>query len=253
MYYYIMEPPRRGLSSWQEKIKTILGELGIAGEMVSPSSARTIEELTTLGIVKGYSTIVAVGSEKVANEVASAIIKHKETENSDSVLGFIPDDYESPLAELIGVKDFKEACNALKFRKLETADTILIEPNQYILTELKIEESKPFKIDMAFDSFKLNFPANRIVIKPGLDIEINDLSWQNQPVVGFFNWLVGKKEKDIYSSFFTAESLKLGINSNPQEVKVGGVTINKTPIVLKNMPKALKIIVTRDTIGNQSK
>ena len=42
MYYYIIEPPKGKIINRPEKIKDILGDLGIAGETVSPNAARSI-------------------------------------------------------------------------------------------------------------------------------------------------------------------------------------------------------------------
>src|SRR3989304_6363352 len=120
--------------------KDLSGDLGIAGEAVSPSAARTIEELTHLGVVKGYSTIVACGSEMLVNKVITVLATEKMAK--ETVLGIIPDDFNSLLAERLGLKDIFSACNALKYRKLETINLCLIEPNKYFLTEAIIESPR---------------------------------------------------------------------------------------------------------------
>ena len=236
---------------WQEKIKNTLGDLGIAGETVTPTPARTIEELTHLGIVKGYSTIVAVGSEKLVNTVATAIIDHKET--SDVVLGVVPEDISSLIAKKIGISDgvsnSKNACQTLKFRKLSTFDVALIEPNHYFITEAVIESSKTVQAYLSTPQIKALVSFNKITIRPGLEIEIHDNSGKNNGG-RFFHWLLGdkKEEKNIYFSYLTTKKTKIETINTVLSAKVENEVIAKTPIVCQTKPKALKIIVTRDTI-----
>ena len=252
MYYYIMEPAGNK-SSWQEKVKDTLGDLGIAGETVTPSPARTIEELASLGIIKGYSTIVAVGSEKIVNKIVTALINQKS--NKDTVLGVIPDDYDSRIAKRIGVHDYKEACQALKFRKLQTVDACCIEPNKYFMTEATIENPKPADAYLLMDKIQVGAKFSKITIKPGVKIEIEDSSGESKNnVKNFFSFLLGKKEEkqtnSIYSSLFYSQKVQIETPDNSYSVKVDDETIAKTPILLTHQPKALKIIVARETINN---
>ncbi len=247
MYYYIMEPPKAKIVSRQEKIKDILGNLGIAGETVSPSAARTIEELTNLGIVKGYSTIVAVGPESLVNKVITVLATQKEVKNI--VLGIIPNDFNSQLARKIGVKDINSACNALKQRKLEAIDLCLIEPNKFFLTEATIDTFFNQEVFFAVDNYKGAALTNKILIKPGLEVFFYDKNLKGSAVSGFTRWLFGKKEKDIYSSYFSTKKIRIESN-NALALKVSGETIVKTPFVVSNRSRLLKIIVARDIIKN---
>ena len=250
MYYYIMEPagPK---SAWQEKIKDTLGDLGIAGETVTPSPARTIEELASLGIIKGYTTIVAVGSEKIVNKIVTALINQKV--GHDTVLGVIPDDFNSKIAKRLGVRDYKEACQALKFRKLQTVDTCFIEPNKYFMTEAIIESNKTADIYLTMDQVQVGASFNRITIKPGISIEIEDLSRpKTNSIKSFFNSLFGKKEisPDIYTSHFSSQTIQIETPGSPLSVKIDGEMVAKTPFICHHRAKALKIIVARETINN---
>lgn len=249
MYYYIMEPPKGKTVLRQEKIKDILGDLGIAGETVIPSAARTIEELTRLGVLKGYSTIVACGKESLANKVITVLAN---LENSkDVVLGIIPDNFESALAQKIGINDVYSACNALKLRKLETIDLVLIEPNQYFLTEAVIETFRNQKIYFSMEKLKGKALANRVIIKPGLELYILDKTLTGGKTQQFFRWLFGKKEKDIYSSYFHPKKLRLESDHN-LPIKVSEEIVARTPVNLYNRSKVLKIIVARDKIKSKA-
>jgi len=251
MYYYIMETAGKKTAVWQEKVKDILGDLGIAGETVAPSPARTIEELAQLGVVKGYNTIVAVGSQKLLNKVASVIINQKE--NRDIVLGFVPEDFTGSVAKKINVKDTQEACLALKQRRLETIDACMVEPNKFFLTEATIENSQAVDIYLTIDSLKAGLPANKITIKPGIALYVSDFSIKPKNK-GFLSFLFGKKTEetsDIYSSFFQCETLRVDSVDEILSIKADDEIITKTPAIFHNRPKALKLIVSRDIINSK--
>lgn len=252
MYYYIMETAGKKISD-QEKIKDILGNLGIAGETVSPSPARTIEELASLGIVKGYSTIVAIGSEKIVNKVVTALIN--QTINKEVALGIIPDDYNSNLAKRLGVSDLNEACQALKLRKLETIDACAVSPNKYFLTQASIETNRVREVYVTLDSTQAGLPFRKITLKPGLVIEVEDWGKKESFLIKFFNKLFGKQveEKDIFSSFFKSDTVRFDSPKGTLSLMADGEIIAKSPIIAHNQPKALKIIVARDNIDNQPK
>lgn len=250
MYYYIMEPAGGKTAANQEKIKDMLGDLGIAGETVLPTPARTIEELASLGIIKGYSTIVAVGSEKIVNKIVTALINQKSTK--DVVLGVIPDNYSSKLANRLGVRDNKEACEALKHRKLETVDTVCIEPNRYFMTEATIESHKTGDAYISLDSIQASIAFNKITIKPGIIIDVQDNSEEKKAALGnFFASLFGKKRKtkDIFHSQFVTQKMQIETPGTSMKILVDNEPISKTPALLHTVPKALKIIVARDTIN----
>ncbi len=251
MYYYIVESPKGKFINRQEKIKDILGDLGIAGETVSPSSARTIEELTHLGVVKGYSTIVAVGSEMLVNKVLTVLATEKTAK--DTVLGIIPNDFETELANKIGVRDIRSACNALKHRKLETINLCLIEPNKYFLTEAIIENTRDDDVFFSMEKLKGRALANKIIIRPGLDIYIHDKNYEGGSTKKLVGWLFGKKEKDIYSSYFHKKRIRFEAEKDNLPIKVSGEIVAKTPATFHNRQKILKIIVARDRIKPEEK
>ena len=246
MYYYIIEPLKGKLASRAEKIKDILGDLGIAGETVSPSAARTIEELTHLGVIKGYSTIVAVGSESLTNKVITALAIEKTV--NEIVLGIIPDDFNSAIAKKIGVSDLKSACETLKFRRLSTIDICLIEPNKYFITSAEIFSHKNTEIFFSFDKLKGRALADSITIDPGLTLFFHDRNLEGGPSIRFVNWLFGKKREDIFSSFFKAKRIRIETENTNLSIRVSGEIVAKTPATFHNRSKVLKIIVARDKI-----
>jgi diacylglycerol kinase family enzyme len=245
-----MEPAKGAISSWQEKVKSILGDLGIAGETVTPTPARTIEELTNLGIIKGYSTIVAVGSQNLVNKIITVMLKEKQPK--EIVLGIIPLNYDSLLAQKIGAKNINEACETLKFRRLKTVDVGYIEPDQYFITEALLESSRSMECYLTLDTLQAGLPFNKIIIKPGLQIFIYDNSSNVRPKTGILNWFRLKKETvDIGSSFFKTKKIKIHTIKHALPVKVDDEIVAKTPIICHNRSRVLKIIVSRDKIESK--
>lgn len=243
-----MESPKAKIVSRQEKIKDILGNLGIAGETVVPSAARTIEELTHLGIIKGYSTIVAVGPESLVNKVITVLATQKEAKNV--VLGIIPDDFNGQIAQKIGIRDVHAACNALKTRKLETIDLCLLEPNKYFITEGIIETFFNQEIYFSIDNLKGKALTNKVIIKPGLEVYFSDKALQGSPFSSFSRWLFGKKQQDVFSSYFKTKKIRVESQNN-LPLKVSGETIAKTPFNVHSRSRILKIIVSRDRIKQE--
>lgn len=245
MYYYIMESAGKKNAIWQEKVKDILGDIGIAGETVLPSSARTVEELASLGIAKGYSTLVAVGSEKIVNKIVNSIIAQKE--NPEVVLGIIPDNFEGAMARKIKVTNLRQACEMLKFRKLQSVDACLIEPNKYYITEAIIKSNKTTDAYLISPEIKAGVIFNEIIIRPGLEIEVidNSVALNSKKILG---WLFGKQETPNSQSLFHTKKIKIEVVDGGAPVLIENEVVAKTPIICQNKPKALKIIVARDII-----
>ena len=64
MYYYLVEPQRiHDGEVFLERLANLTTDLGIAGEMVVPSPAKPIAQLIDIGLTKGYTTLVCVGSD----------------------------------------------------------------------------------------------------------------------------------------------------------------------------------------------
>lgn len=242
MYYYILEPPKNvKLRRFQQKIKDILGDLGIAGETVLPSPARTVEELCEIGISKGYSTIVAVGSEKHINKVVSAILV------GEVVLGAIPTDESQKIYQIIGTSNIRSSCLSLKYRKIASLDVGEISPSQYFITPVEIHRENPFGLKIEFKDYGVEAQCTDLILTPKMQLYLKN-SFQKE-LVGkkFLKWLFGQQNKDDYSSFFHGRKLRVE-TSEPLPLTINSEVVAKTPISAKTLPGALKIIVSRDII-----
>ena len=252
MYYYIMEQPKnRAMQSKQEYIRGIISNLGIIGEVVTVSPARTTEELVDMGVTKSYSTIVAVGSDRHINRIAS-LLKHKKP-----ALGIIPLNCSELVSGLIGTNDIKEACNILKSRRLKEASLGLVEPNKYFITQAEIHSPKSefasfTIINPGSDSYIAECSFTEIIISKNLYTFITDRLYNQNLIKNTWNWLVGKKNSDIVSSILRGKKIKIE-TENPVPVMLDNEIVAKTPIVVSYVPKALKIITKPARIVEEEK
>jgi len=243
VYYYIFEQTKKKrVARTYEKIKDQLTDLGITGEIVTPSPARTTEELTAIGLQKGYSTIVGVGSSQHINKIASQL------EGQKAVLGVIPLT-SSTVSQMIGVSDIKSACEALRFRKLEEIDLVLIEPNKYYLTQAEIHITKPQELYFELGSLVVGRGYfTDLTITHDLNFYLDNTKTQGAGLGNFWGWLWGKKKSSNNFSHFHSRRIKIE-TVEPLPIIVNGEVVAKTPAVFHLKQKALKLIVARSKLA----
>jgi len=251
MYYYIFEQPKSNTTRAQEHVKRILTELGISGEIVTVSPARTTEELVEMGVNKSHSTIVAVGNDHHINKIGSYL------RNKNVAMGIIPINSSEIIHKLIGGSDIKEACEILKFRKLKEISIGAVEPNKFFLTQVEIQthSSKPVAITIinpGSDSYVAQTTFSEIIISKNLYLFMTDKYINYNILKKSWDWLIGKTIPDIVSSILRGKKIKIETNE-PIPVTMDGEIIAKTPIVLSLYPKALKIITKPARIINEKR
>ncbi len=246
MYYYIFESPKNSSErTYYERIRDIAREFSIAGEVTQSSPARSADELTQMGINKNYSTIVAIGSDEHVNKVASQIVLSNPP--FPLAMGIISTDSKSMLHERWGFKKPEDACETLKYRKLERFDVGLIEPDRYFLTSAKIECSKPSRITLEVDRWKAEAIIDRIEISGNLYILLERFLKEGSGLKAAFNWLVGKESIAADRSVFKAKIIRLS-SQHPLPVMIGNEVVAKTPINIYRKLNALNIITKRDKV-----
>ena len=246
MYYYIFESPKNSSErAYYERIRDIAREFSIAGEVTQSSPARSAEELTQMGINKNYSTIVAVGSDEHVNKVASQIVLSNPP--FPLAMGVISTDPKSMLYERWGFKRPEDACETLKYRKLERFDVGLIEPDKYFLTSTRIECPKPTRIILEVDRWRADAIIDRIEISGNLYILLERFLKEGSTIKAAFNWLVGRESIAADRSVFKAKIIKLS-SQEPLPVMIGSEVVAKTPINIYRKLNALNIITKRDKV-----
>jgi len=241
MYYYILESPSsRSVRQQYQRLRDLLTNLGIAGEMVAASPARTPEELTLMGIQKGYSTIVAVGADLHINRIATAI-------QDRAVLGIIPIDASGYVVEMVGSDDLRQAAQTLKQRRLTNHNLLVIEPDGLAFLDVELNSpDKLAKVSLVLDNRLRGYSYfNHLRINRNLEIDLES-SHMTEPrkVLGLFT-VGGNLVKS--SSHFHAKVAKL-VSEPELPLVVAGKVIGKTPAQLRTLPDALKVISRRGTL-----
>ena len=250
MYYYIFDIKKCKKRSQVENIKEYLGSLGISGEFTYPSAARNVEELVHLGLSKQYTTIVAIGSDEIANSVASVMLGKKEA------MGFIPMETSPELAALIGADSWKEACDVLRFRKIREVRLGKTAIGKHFLTFAKLDLKYPAEITMEFKDYIVQARVKDLTISnfhPGikkigddfLDIVMTSVEPSGSIISKFSTFLgMEKKISDNSLSLFRARSLRL-FTKSPMAIISGDGTIAKTPQLIESSDELLRLITAK--------
>ncbi|MBI4948264.1 hypothetical protein HY844_01745 [Candidatus Berkelbacteria bacterium] len=240
MYYYILEAPQsRATRQTYQRLRDILTQLSIAGEIVSSSPARTPTELAEMGARKGYSTIVAVGGDHHVNEVARSVIGNAE-------LGVVPIEASRLVTDIIGVNDIKSAAVALKQRRLSLVNTVVIEPDTLLFLDCEINTNKLAKISIVLDN-KLRAYAyfNRLTINRNLELTLESVhETETKKILGLFT--VGSEQIKSQSRFH-ARNVRI-VTDPVLPLTVAGKPIAETPLHLRLVSDSLKIITKRGTL-----
>ncbi|MCX6809389.1 MAG: hypothetical protein NTZ65_01405 [Candidatus Berkelbacteria bacterium] len=250
MYYYIFEQPNSVHERANfEKIRDIAREFSIQGENAQASPARSPEELVQIAIEKNYTTIVAVGDDSHVNKIVSAIINAKALYTV--ALGIISSDPNSILYERWGFKSAEEACETLKFRKLEKFTLGLVEPNHYFLSSARIECPNPTRIVLEVDHWKAEAIIDRLEISNNLYILLERYLQEKSIFKSAFNWLTGKEQSSADRSIFKGKIIKIK-SDNPLPILIGNEVVSKTPANVYRKISALNIICKRDKVLAES-
>jgi len=240
MYYYVLESPAsRSVRQSYQRLRDILTNLGIAGEMVTASPARTPTELSQMGISKGYSTIVAVGSDDHIDEVAVSSLGR-------AVLGIIPIEASKEVTDLIGVSDLKAASETLKRRRLTTLPVAVIEPDSAFFLTARIVPAKIAKVSMVLDNkVRIHSYFNSLTIDRGLNIYLGSHhTSEKKKFLGLFG---GGSETLTSQSYFHAKQVRI-VTEPSLPLMVGSAKVAETPLDLRLLPESLKLITKRGTI-----
>ncbi len=282
MYYYILNPASGGgrINKIQDRLKSRLKELGIAGEFVKSIGEGDVTKLTVMGIKKGYKTIVAVGGNGTINEVINGVGK------SEVAVGIIPIGDKNELAKSLGIPDWQTACNILAARKIETLDIGRVGKSYFITSvdigfEAEMAEQKPaetslihktmyYKKALSWSSkFKpqkatLNLNDDYVVDTDFFNIKITNsrVSDRKEEAKSTLDVLVTgkmshlnslkyimnpdslKQEKKPDLSLFKTKRIIIN-TAKPVSVAVDGKVLYKTPVLCEISSRKLKIIVAR--------
>ncbi|MBU6389192.1 hypothetical protein KGQ71_01615 [Patescibacteria group bacterium] len=246
MYYYIFEPAREAKEYERTaQIKECLTNLGIAGEMATPSPGKTIDDLVHSAITKRYSTVVAVGGIEVINQVARAL------EPYDAVFGIIPLTDHPSITQLIGSADWKAAAEQLKKRRWHAVRLGLINNQLAFITPATVSLPPDMSYTLLTPEFSLEGQGGLISISPESQTQENaasflvearyDTAVQKPSLLSTF---FKQRSPDNLNSRFSTDSIEVH-TGDARPVVIANTEICSTPIICRPQEKPIKLIVAR--------
>lgn len=253
MYYYITEPLITSAERKRiEDIKTILAQLGIAGEFAIASPARTVEEHLELAFKKGFTTIVGIGSDALANTVASTMIKYT---YDKGVFGFIPFSNKQQLWQMIGAHSLRDHCQTLRTRMLISVDAVELNKDYSFITQADMALAKPIRFRLNYRQLDIMGQCTNLSVNTDGHIQIWDNTYQS-PFASkgtFFSRLMGSHEDTSMLSLTSIIADRWQFETEtPSPILVNGAVATQTPLDATRRPKALKLIVNRAKITPDS-
>lgn len=245
MYFYIFEQVK-GINCAKQynKIKEYIATIGISGQYNTESPARSAEEIATMGLERGFNTIVVVGTDHIVNKVAKIL-----SQANNAVLGVIPIDENQSICRLIGTTSWKEACDALKQRYLKTTNLTYLPPNKYFITDAQIYSQGDNPTTLTINGkCQANFQFTEIIIRPGMIIEIIDSNYGISKFTKSMNWLFGKPQPIGAKSIFNAKKIAL-TGKKSLFILVNKEIVAKSPLSMEIIDKVLKIITIRSMMN----
>ena len=167
-------------------------------------------------------------------------------------MGIISTNPNSMLYERWGFKKPEEACETLKYRKLERFDVGLIEPNRYFLTSARIECPKPSRIILEVDRWKAEAIIDRAEISGNLYILLETFKKEKSIIKSAMNWLTGREIISTDRSIFKAKIVRIS-SYEPLPVMISSEVVAQTPINIYRKINALNIICKRDKLSYDHK
>lgn len=285
MYYYIINPASGGgkINKVQDKLRTRLKELGIAGEFVKSTGPGDIPKLTKMAIDKGFNTIVAVGGDGTIHEVINSI------PNENVALGIIPMGSTNELAKLLGINDWTDACTILAARKVEVVDLGKIGDKLFVTSasigfdnsiyDIKKNQPanfiskasyytklasaaklfKPISLELEFEKFSVEVESLNFSISNGQFLNYIPQNFQPQDNIldavvvnklsygDIIKYATGKlnykTHKEKFSIFHTQKVRVKTIK--PVPVSADGQIVAETPVTIEVSDRKLKVIVSK--------
>lgn len=265
MYYFVFEQSiNNQVSRLHDQIRDVVEDLKLSREIVKANPVQTMEDLTLDGIDKKYSTVVVVGSDSAINKMASVVVLQPKV-----VMGIVPTDSKSSFLELLGIKNWQEACRALARRKNITIDLGLINNKYFFLTQVFLlpgwtKESQRAKVtnfQIDFGSFSIEINTSKIVVANALlsaknlqvikkslgDGKLDLIIPARSQTQAFWKNLFSSKPPEVDKATFSilhSSSFKIS-SKDAIPIIVANELIAKTPATFKIAESCLKIIVAK--------
>lgn len=133
MYYYIINPSsgNGSINNLQDKLRSRLNELGIAGEFAKTTGPGDGTKMAAAASDKGFNTVVAVGGDGTVNEVINGLV------GKNVAVGIIPIGTTNKLANQFGITNWQQAANVLAARRI-TSYGLIAAGQKFFLSTLTL-------------------------------------------------------------------------------------------------------------------
>ena len=262
MILYLFNPEAKRAQKLKDKIKATIDDLGLSGEFVAVMKKDDLKTIVPEAIDRGYETIVTIGGDGMINRVIPYIM------NTEVSLGIIPIGETNFLANIIGIKSWKQGCESLIKSKTIPLGIGIVNDRLFVSSveiEVKQENNKkvlgifsgkqktkylPVSINIEAENTDLKIQSNMSSIlistipippPPGFKIE-EEVENQNLNII--------IKSKPVSSSKKAKEEItilhgkKIDIQSkNTLVIKADGDPFGKTPAYIEMITKSLNVII----------
>jgi hypothetical protein len=251
MYYYIFDIKQCKNKAQAERIKDYLSELGIGGEYVFPSQARTAKELVNDALGRNFSTIVAIGSDNIISEVAQELVGGK------AAFGILPINASDSINDLISGRDWRQAAKNLRFRKIKECFLGCFENGHHFLTSTELSINSPINLTLEFDDFIAQSRTSKITVSnlsgepsdqdPVLKIEMVSENQAEGNIIGkIFRYLdSASKNPELKKSLFFCHRLRI-FSQKKANFIINNQAVAATPQLITISRKKLRLIVNRE-------
>ena len=137
-------------ASLLSRLETRITDLGLNGKIIRLGVMHSVHDAITTEIKNGAKTIVVVGGSKLFNQAVNALAKFSAQSISyrKIPLGYIPiNNGLDPLAEILGIGRWEDACDTLAARRIETLDLGQANDTLFLTTAIVPALSATIEID----------------------------------------------------------------------------------------------------------
>lgn len=255
MYYYIFDVRKCKNRRQVEAVKDYLSDLGISGEYVIPDKIRPARDLAEQGVFKGYSTIVAIGSDDLIDEVAAVML------DKQQAFGVIPLLASENIFKIIGAASWEEAATNLRFRRIAETKVGIINEQTVFFSYSQIVIDKPTAVTIEFEDFIVQAKAKELFVAnrfhgmekkdpDKLDIIMRSVESSGSGIWGFLKSAVSNPVagKDIDLSIIRSDAVRV-FSPRQLPISVDGRVFAKTPATFGVSQKNIRLITKKNSVS----
>ncbi len=193
MYYYIIDPQKtsqRDFDRVQTQLYSCLSEHRISGELTRVTPLRTVAQLVETAMLRGTTTLVAVGHDSTLQEVINSV------GDREVAIGYVPVQ-ESEMSKALGIGDVISSCRSLAQRRIAVLDVGQIQ-NTFFFTKVGVGVSlESLQAKSLFDFSKFSAAAQLKPVPIRMEIDGQFSVEFEVAVGGIFNTRAARGENHI--------------------------------------------------------